>query len=71
VGDTKRGKKREKKKHSTPFSHEIESLSGMWGHVCLGGAVLVNTNYDGTFSYTEFDFSFIFNLNRVPGWQDN
>lgn len=33
----KRKKKREKrmKKHSAPFSHEIESLSGMWGHVWI------------------------------------
>lgn len=33
-------KKREKRANeekniSAPFSHEIESLSGMWGHVCL------------------------------------
>lgn len=29
-----KSKRKERKKNSARFSHEIESLSGMWGHVC-------------------------------------
>lgn len=49
--------KKKKKTHSAPFSHEIESLSGMWGHVCLDRSQLHSCWCSNKLLFsTEFDF---------------